>query len=124
MDCFLCPHLIYKAELEAGDYHGQMNATNFEKWGFKKLTSNFPPHPVIILHNFPYYCLQVDRPLSTCIVKSGMIWLCRKGIVSDETMSKNDLPVNSCTEAQRDINKIDRILANNHCNAVRLPPYM
>jgi len=94
-----------------------MNATNFEKWGSKKLTSNFPPHPVIVLDNFPYYCLQVNRPLSTCIVKSGMMWLCRKGIVSDETLSKSDLPVNSSTEAQRDINKIDHILAN-HGHAV------
>jgi len=46
-----------------------------------------------------------------------MIWFSRKGIVSDETMSKNDFPVNSSTEAQRDINKIDRILAN-HDHAV------
>ena len=52
-----------------------------------------------------------------------MIWLCRKGIVSDETMSKNDLPVTFFTEAQRDINKIDRILAN-HGHAVWLPPYV
>jgi len=27
VDFFLCAHLIYKAGLEAGDYHGQMNAT-------------------------------------------------------------------------------------------------
>jgi len=73
---------------EAGDYHGQMNATNFEKWGAKKLTSNLPPQPVIVLDNSPCHCLQVDRPLSTCIVQTGMIWLSRKGIVSDETMRK------------------------------------
>jgi len=35
-----------------------------------------------------------------------------------ETRSKNDLPLNSCTEAQKDINKIDHILADNHCHAV------
>jgi len=123
VDFFLHAHLIYKAGLEAGDYHGQMNATNFEKLGAKKLTSNLPPQPVIVLDNSPCHCLQVDRPLSTCIVQTGMIWLSRKGIVSDETMSKNDLPVNSSTEAQGDINKIDRILAN-HGHAVRLPPYV
>ena len=93
-----------------------MNATNFEKWGAKKLTSNVPPQPVIVLDTFPYYCLQVDRPLSTCILQTGM-WLCRKGIVSEETMSKSDLPVNTSTEAQRDTNKIDRILAD-HGHAV------
>ena len=54
MDFFLCAHLIYKAGLEAGDYCGQMNATNFEKWGEKKLTSNFRPELVIVLYNYPY----------------------------------------------------------------------
>ena len=88
-----------------------MNATNFEKLGAKKITFNFPPQPVIVLDDSPYHCLQVDRQLSTCIVKTSMIWLCRKGTGSDETMSKNDLAVNSSTEAQRDINKIDCILA-------------
>jgi len=81
-----------------------------------------PPQPVV-LDNSPYHCLQVDRPLSTCIAKTGIIWLCRKSIVSDETMSKNDLPVNSSIEMQRDINKIYCILAN-HSHAVWLPPYM
>jgi hypothetical protein len=47
-----------------------------------------------------------------CIVKTGMIRLGRKDIVSDEIMSKNDFPVNSSTETQRDINKINHILAN------------
>ena len=88
MDFFFRAHLIYKARSKAGDNHGQMNATNFKKLGVKKLTSNFPFQPVIVLDNSPYHCLQVDRPLSTCTVKTGMIWLCRKGIVSDETISK------------------------------------
>jgi len=48
------------------------------------------PQPVIVLDNSPYHCLHADRPLSTCTVNIG-IWLCRKGIVSDRTMSKNDL---------------------------------
>jgi len=78
VDFFLHAHLIYKAGLEAGDYHGQMNATNFERWGAKKLTSNFPPQPVIVLDNSPNYCLLVDRPLATCTVKTGMLWLCRR----------------------------------------------
>ena len=30
---FLHAHLNCKAGPEAEDYHGQMNATNFEKWG-------------------------------------------------------------------------------------------
>jgi hypothetical protein len=115
--------LIYKAGLEAGDHHGQVNATNFRKWGAKKLTSNFPHKPIIFLDNSPYNCVQVDRPLSACIVKTGMIWLCWKGMVSDDTLSENDLPVNSSAEAPRYINQIDCILADNG-HAVRLPPYV
>jgi len=65
------------------------------------MDSNFPSELDIVLDNFPCHCLQFDRPLSTCIVKSCMIWLGRKGIVSDETLSKNGLPVNSSTEAQK-----------------------
>ena len=100
-----------------------MNEKNLVKWGAKKQTSKFPSQLVIVLDNFPCHCLQFDRPLSTYIVKTGMIWLGRKGIVSDENLSKNDLPVNSSTEAQRDINKIDRILTN-HGHTVRLPSYV
>ena len=79
VDFFLHAHLIYKAQSKAG----QMNAKNFVKWGAKERTSNFPSQLVIVLDNFPCHCLQVDRPLSTCIVKTGMIWLGRKDIVSD-----------------------------------------
>ena len=43
--------------------------------------------------------------------------------MSDETMSKNNLPVNSSSEAQRDINTIDHILSN-HGHAVLLPSYV
>ena len=86
-------------------------------------TSNFPTQPVIVLDISPYHWLQVDRPLSTWIIRTGMVWLCGKCIVFDETMSKNDLPVNSSTEAQRITNKIDHILAN-HGHAVQLLPYV
>ena len=87
----------------------------FQDVGAKEVTSNFPPQPV--LDNSPYQCLLVDRPLLTTTAKTGMIWLCWKGIVSDETMSKNDWLVNSSTEAQRDISNIDRICGH----AVWLP---
>jgi len=118
LDFFLHAHHIYKAGLQAWDFRGQMTATDFEKWGAEKLTQ-----PVLVPDDSPCHCLQVDRPMSTCIVKTGMIWLCRKGVVSDETISKNDLPVNSSTAAQREINRIDRILAN-HGQAVQLLLYV
>jgi hypothetical protein len=64
-----------------GDYHGQMNATNFEKWGVKKLMVNLAPHLVIVLDNASYHCLQTDKPLSSSYaVNADMIsWLYKNG---------------------------------------------
>jgi len=97
--------LDLKQETTMGKWMQQISSL-----GAKKLTSNFPPQPVIVLVNSTYHCLQVDRPLSTCIVKTDMIWLSRKSIVSDETISKNDLPVNSSTEAQTAGMHLQRLL--------------
>jgi len=41
VDFFLRAHLIYKAGIEAADYHGHMNATSFKKRGAKSLLPNF-----------------------------------------------------------------------------------
>ncbi|KAJ4446436.1 hypothetical protein ANN_13132 [Periplaneta americana] len=35
--------LVYKAGSASGDYHGQMNQVNFEKWVDEKLIPNLPP---------------------------------------------------------------------------------
>jgi hypothetical protein len=57
--------LIYKAGNVTGDYHGQMNGANFEKWIVKILVSNLPSqYAVIVSDNAPYHCIQVDKPPS------------------------------------------------------------
>ncbi|KAF8782117.1 hypothetical protein HNY73_012444 [Argiope bruennichi] len=38
--------LIYKASTKTGDYHGQMNYENFEKWVLEKTHSKFAPKKV------------------------------------------------------------------------------
>jgi hypothetical protein len=45
--------LIYMAGSATGDYHGQMNAENFEKWAVEKLIPNLPAQSVTVLHNAP-----------------------------------------------------------------------
>lgn len=80
---------IYKAGSAMGDYHGQMNAANFEKWVVKKLIPSPPPQSVIDLDNSPYHCLLIDKPPSAYTVKADMIsWLCKKGMNCNETMWK------------------------------------
>jgi hypothetical protein len=53
--------LIYKAGSATGDYHGQMNAVNSEKWAVEKLIPNLSAQSVTVLDNAPYHCLTVSR---------------------------------------------------------------
>jgi hypothetical protein len=84
--------LIYKAGSASGDYHGQMNSINFEKWVTEKLLLNLHPCSVVVLDNAPYHSVQVDKDPSKHSVKSYMIlWLERQGVFCDPTMRKGQL---------------------------------
>ncbi|KAJ4444763.1 hypothetical protein ANN_06560 [Periplaneta americana] len=83
--------LIYKAETATGDYHGQMNSVNFNKWVTEKLVPNLPPASVVVLDNAPYHCAQIDKPPTKYSVKSDITWLRNKGITCDESMRKEAL---------------------------------
>jgi hypothetical protein len=94
--------LIYKAVSAKGDYHGQMNAANFEKWAVEKLIPNLPAQSVIGLDNAPYHFLQIDKPPSAYAIKTNMIsWLHKKCVNCNETMRKIlVVQPNSATETQ------------------------
>jgi len=48
----------------------------------EKSIPKFPPQSEIVLDNPPYYCLQVDKPLSFYTFKADMIWrLHKKGVL-------------------------------------------
>jgi hypothetical protein len=84
--------LNYKAGSAMGEYHGQINAANFEKWAVKKLIPNLPAQSVIVLDNAPYRCLQIDKPPSSYAIRADMIaCLRKKGVNWSETMRKNEL---------------------------------
>ncbi|KDR23778.1 hypothetical protein L798_11352 [Zootermopsis nevadensis] len=77
---------------EIGDYHGQMNSTNFEKWVREKMLQNLPPSSVVVLDNVPYHSVQADKAPSKYSVKSEMIsWLQRHGVFCDPAMRKGQL---------------------------------
>jgi hypothetical protein len=61
--------LVYKAGAATGDYHGQMNGTNFEKWVHEMLAPNLPGASVIILDNAPYHSVQAHKVPSKYAVK-------------------------------------------------------
>jgi hypothetical protein len=61
--------LVYKAGEATGNYHGQMNGTNFEKWVHKMLAPNLPSASVIVFDNAPHHSVQVDKVPSKYAVK-------------------------------------------------------
>jgi hypothetical protein len=62
--------LIYKAGSASGDYHCQMNSTNFEKWVREKILQNLPHSSAVVLDNAPYHSVQADKAPSKYLVKS------------------------------------------------------
>ncbi len=53
--------LVFKAHSSTGDYHDEMNGTNFLKWLNEKLIPNMPARSVLIVDNAPYHNLQTDK---------------------------------------------------------------
>jgi hypothetical protein len=81
--------LIYKVENSTGDYHGQMNHLNFEKWARDKIIPSLPTNSVVVMDNAPYHSVRVDKVPSKYSVKTEIIaWLRKKGISCDEKMRK------------------------------------
>ncbi|KAJ4440379.1 hypothetical protein ANN_08520 [Periplaneta americana] len=118
--------LIYKAGSTTGDYHGQMNSVNFQKWVVNQLMPNLQPNSVVVLDNAPYHCIQVDKAPSPYALKGDMIeWLRKKGVKCNETIHKNDLyklilPLKPKEKTYR----IDNMLSGSGHVVIRLPPYM
>ena len=46
---------VFKSTRKTGDYHGQMNADQFQKWFSKMLLPNIPPNSIIIMDNASYH---------------------------------------------------------------------
>lgn len=118
--------LVYKAGGATGDYHGQMNGHNFQKWLMEKLLPHIPPQSVIVLDNAPYHCIQIDKPPTPYSLKKDMIsWLRNKGVDCNESMRKNDLYNQILSlKPKEKVFKIDSILSGHGHSVVRLPPYM
>ena len=104
--------LIYKAGSTVGDYHGQMNGTNFEKWVREKLLNCLSPNSAVVMDNAPYHNVQVDKVPSQHSVKPEMVlWLMRKDINCDMTMRKETLyELISMNMPLEKIFKIDELL--------------
>lgn len=118
--------LMYRSGTTSGDYHGEMNAINFEKWLSERVLPNLPPSSVIVLDNAPYHTKQDDKPPSKYTTKNEMItWLKRRGITCDETMRKSVLiELIDIHKPREKVYRVDRLLHDAGHTVIRLPPYM
>lgn len=118
--------LIFKSGLSTGDYHGQMNAENFEKWVKEKLLPNIRSNSLIVLDNAPYHSVEENKPPTKYSNKSAMItWLERNNVPCRIDMRKVELlDLIAKYKNPGRIFRVDKILQGNGHEVLRLPPYM
>ena len=63
---------IFNPSLASGDYHGQMDGSNFEKWYNKKLLPNLPSNSIIVMDNASHHSVQTDRAPKTATRKADI----------------------------------------------------
>lgn len=113
---------IFEAKKHDGDYHGEMDAHNYEKW-FVNIVNKVEPGSVIVLDNAPYHSrLAVKVPNMSWRKADIQAWLLENNISYDENEIKAELlkKIN-----KDDYNKkvIDEMAAHKNIIVLRLPPY-
>ncbi|RVE44176.1 hypothetical protein evm_011170 [Chilo suppressalis] len=79
--------LIYPAKKQTGDYHSNMNASNYLKWIKEKLVPSLPPQSVLVVDNASYYNVVSDPVPTSNSRKSDMLaWLDNYYILYPETV--------------------------------------
>ena len=118
--------LIFKANSKTGDYHSQMNASNFEKWLKEKLAVNLPFNSVVVMDNAPYHSVQTNRPPTMTSKKEDLIKWLEKNVKNssfDSKMTKEELMMVIRRNKPEPIYSCDVILQNLGFSVLRLAPY-
>ena len=116
--------LMFKAKSSTGDYHDEMNHTNFMKWLRERLLPNLPANAVLVLDNAPYHNVQVDRcPTKSAKKADIQAWLMRNDIHFQQDMTKVELLEVCSREKPSPKFVLDTELNRHGHAALRLPPY-
>lgn len=116
--------LIFKSDSKTGDYHGDMNSTNFYNWVDRKLIPKLPPNSVIVMDNAAYHCVQVEKkPTMSCMKINMQNWLQNHNVPFSPTMVKAELLGLINTTQSEKIYTIDELLKGAGHTVLRLPPY-
>jgi transposase len=118
--------LVCKAGKATGDYHGQINSDNLEKWVNKKVIPNLATPFAIVMDNAPYHEKQLDKPPTKSSLKKDMLeYLRRHGVPCEEGKRKFtffSLVEKICPKEK--VYHIDTLFAAHGHTVIRLPPYM
>lgn len=116
---------MWKSNTTTGDYHHQMNFSNFSNWLHERLIPNLPPSSVIVLDNAPYHNVIANKAPNSNDRKQTMVdWLRENNISFPENALKVQL-YQIILENKRRLQKfsIDEILRACNHDVLRLPPY-
>jgi transposase len=118
--------VIFKAGLVTGEYHGQMNAKNFEKWVTDRLLPSIPANSIIVMDNAPYRTVEHNKAPTKYALKSEMMsWLESNNIPFTSAMRKVQLfHLISQFKSREKVFHIDELFKETGHTVVRLPPYM
>ncbi|KAK4886753.1 hypothetical protein RN001_003024 [Aquatica leii] len=77
---------------KSGDYHDEMNASNFFKWVENQLIPNLPPRSVLVVDKASYHNVKYDKNPTSATLKQEMVdWLTEKNIPHNESSTKTEL---------------------------------
>ncbi|XP_046975500.1 uncharacterized protein LOC124541622 [Vanessa cardui] len=114
--------LIFEAKKQEGDYHGDMDANNFEKW-FLDILNKLEPGSVVVMDKAPYHSRQVERlPNMSWRKEDIQAGPTNKGIAYERSEIKAEL-LSKIDKEKFKIKYIDYIANAKNITICRLPPY-
>lgn len=79
--------LVFKSQHKTGDYHGEMNANNYQNWLTTRLIPNLPPNSVLVIDNASYHNVQLNKVPTSNSTKTVMKeWLVQNNIPFHDEM--------------------------------------
>lgn len=118
-------YLKFKSQTKSGDYHSEMNYTNYKKWLQEMLIPNLSPNSVLVIDNAPYHNVQTEKCPTMSSRKDAMReWLGQQNIPFTDEMLKIDLyALIKLHKPRFKTYEIDTIMEQNGHTVLRLPPY-
>jgi hypothetical protein len=117
--------LVFEAKRRTGDFHGQMNWSNFSRWFETQLMPNIPEDAIVVLDNARYHNVLVEDffPSATSTKEELRSWLDRNGHAWYENMLKSELLERCLRWAPRPEFRLDRLAKAKGITILRTPPY-